>query len=161
MKYVKTFESFSLNENQDIDFSRLCSEEPDSFRLELSDEGIELTREQEDLVSEFSKLEEECVKKSTSGQYSKVVATPSYNRRIEILKRLGVTDTSEFEERWKAFDQDEEIKCGVYYVEPNTDSYYPLRGNAFYSQPMIDYCISNNIYRLLLYINNNIYRLLL
>jgi len=107
MKYVKTFESFSLNENQDIDFSRLCSEEPDSFRLELSDEGIELTREQEDLVSEFSKLEEECVKKSTSGQYSKVVATESYNRRIEILKTLGVTDTSEFEERWKAFDQHE------------------------------------------------------
>ena len=45
----------------------------------------------------------------------------------------------------KVFDQDDEIKCGVYYVEPNTDSYYPLRGNAFYSQPMIDYCISNNI----------------
>ena len=47
------------------------------------------------------------MKKSTSGQYSKVVATESYNRRIEILKTLGVTDTSEFEERWKAFDQHE------------------------------------------------------
>ena len=47
------------------------------------------------------------MKKSTSGQYSKVVGTPSYNRRIEILKKLGVTDTSEFEERWKDFDQNE------------------------------------------------------
>jgi hypothetical protein len=107
MKYVKTFERFALNENHDIDFSRLCSEEPDMFRLDLSDEGIELTREQEALVSEFSKLEEECVRKSTSGQYSKVVGTPSYNRGIEILKKLGVTDTSEFEERWADFDQQE------------------------------------------------------
>ncbi len=107
MKYVKTFERFALNENHDIDFSRLCSEEPDMFRLDLSDEGIELTREQEALVSEFSKLEEECVRKSTSGQYSKVVGTPSYNRRIEILKKLGVTDTSEFEERWAEFDKHE------------------------------------------------------
>jgi hypothetical protein len=111
MKYVKTFERFALNENHDIDFSRLCSEEPDSaiynLRLDLRDEGIELTREQEALVSEFSKLEKECVRKSTSGQYSKVVGTPSYNRRIEILKKLGVTDTSEFEERWAEFDKHE------------------------------------------------------
>jgi len=107
MKYVKTFERFALNENHDIDFSRLCSEEPDMFRLDLSDEGIELTRDQEALVSEFSKLEKECVRKSTSGQYSKVVGTPSYNRRIEILKKLGVTDTSEYEERWESFDQHE------------------------------------------------------
>jgi hypothetical protein len=107
MKYVKTFERFALNESHDIDFSRLCSEEPNIFRLDLSDEGIELTREQEALVSEFSKLEEECVRKSTSGQYSKVVGTPSYNRRIEILKELGVTDTTEFEERWVEFDKHE------------------------------------------------------
>jgi hypothetical protein len=107
MKYVKTFERFALNENHDIDFSRLCSEEPDMFCLDLSDEGIELTREQEALVSEFSKLEKECVRKSTSGQYSKVVGTPSYNRRIEILKKLGVTDTSEYEERWESFDEQE------------------------------------------------------
>ena len=115
MKYVKTFERFALNENHDI-FSKfterefiniLCSEEPDMFRLYLSDEGIELTRWQEALVSEFSKLEEECVRKSKSGQYSKVVGTPSYNRRIEILKELGVTDTSEFEERWAELDKDE------------------------------------------------------
>jgi hypothetical protein len=37
----------------------------------------------------------------------KVVGTPSYNRRIEILKKLGVTDTSEFEERWAEFDKHE------------------------------------------------------
>jgi hypothetical protein len=107
MKYVKTFERFALNENHDIDFSRLCSEEPDMFRLDLSQEDIELTRDQEALVSEFSKLEKECVRKSTSGQYSKVVGTPSYNRRIEILKKLGVTDTSEYEERWEYFDEQE------------------------------------------------------
>ena len=119
MKYVKTFERFALNEKQDIDFSELMSgkQKPseflDNLKLELEDEGkdwrdeLNLTREQEALVDEFSKLEEECVKKSTSGQYSKVVATESYNRRIEILKRLGVTDTSEFEEMWKAFDQHE------------------------------------------------------
>jgi len=47
------------------------------------------------------------VRKSKSGQYSKVVGTPSYNRRIEILKKLGVTDTSEFEERWTDFDEQE------------------------------------------------------
>jgi len=110
MKYVKTFERFALNENHDIDFSRLCSEEPDMFRLDLSDEGIELTRDQEALVSEFSKLEKECVRKSTSGQYSKVVGTPSYNRRIEILKKLGVTDTSEFEKNWAEFDKDKGFK---------------------------------------------------
>jgi hypothetical protein len=107
MKYVKTFERFALNENSDIDFSRLCSEEPEYLILSFSDDGIELTREQEALVSEFSKLEEECVRKSKSGQYSKVVGTPSYNRRIEILKKLGVTDTSEFEERWESFDEQE------------------------------------------------------
>ncbi len=113
MKYVKTFERFALNENHDIDFSRLCSEEIEDkdgtnlFLLDLYDEGIEITREQEALVSEFSKLEKECMRKLTSGQYSKVVGTPSYNRRIEILKKLGVTDTSEFEERWADFDQHE------------------------------------------------------
>jgi len=47
MKFVKTFERFALNENHDIDFSRLCSEEPEYLILSFSDDGIELTREQE------------------------------------------------------------------------------------------------------------------
>ena len=116
MKYVKTFERFALNEKQDIDFSELMSgkQKPseflDNLKLELEDEGkdwrdeLNLTREQEALVDEFSKLEEECVKFVTSGKYSKIevgVGSPTYKRRIEILKKLGVTDTSEFEERWK------------------------------------------------------------
>ena len=116
MKYVKTFENFSLNEKQDIDFSELMSgkQKPseflDNLKLELEDEGkdwrdeLNLTREQESLVDEFSKLEEECVKKLTSGKYSNIeigVGSPTYKRRIEILKKLGVTDISEFEERWK------------------------------------------------------------
>ena len=45
MKYVKTFENFSLNEKQDIDFSELMSgkQKPseflDNLKLELEDEG--------------------------------------------------------------------------------------------------------------------------
>ena len=34
-------------------------------------------------------------------------------------------------------------KAGLYYVE--TESYLPLRGNGWYSQPMIEYCLSQNI----------------
>ena len=35
------------------------------------------------------------------------------------------------------------IKCGFYYVE--TKSYFPLRGNGWYSQPMISYCLAHQI----------------
>ena len=68
----------------------------------VSDEEIEFTPEQEKLVDEFFKLEGD-----ESKLDRKVVGTPSYNRRIEILKELGVTDTSEFEERWAEFDKHE------------------------------------------------------
>ena len=34
-------------------------------------------------------------------------------------------------------------KAGLYYVE--TESYLPLRGHGWYSQPMIEYCLLNNI----------------
>ena len=35
------------------------------------------------------------------------------------------------------------IQTGFYYIE--TESYYPLRGNGWYSKPMIDYCLENGI----------------
>ena len=38
---------------------------------------------------------------------------------------------------------DGEVKCGFYYVE--TTSYFPMRGNGWYSQPMIEYCLANKI----------------
>ena len=44
----------------------------------------------------------------------------------------------------KAFNN--ELKTGIYYVE--TKSYFPLRGNGWYSLPMIDYCLTNNIIKL-------------
>ena len=34
--------------------------------------------------------------------------------------------------------------AGLYYVE-SPDSYFPLRGNGWYSEPMINYCLKNNI----------------
>jgi hypothetical protein len=39
-----------------------------------------------------------------------------------------------------------ELKTGIYYVE--TKAYFPLRGNGWYSLPMIDYCLSNDIIKL-------------
>ena len=44
----------------------------------------------------------------------------------------------------KLFNQNKDIKCGLYYIE-TTNNYMPLRGNGFYSQPMINYCLENNI----------------
>ena len=44
----------------------------------------------------------------------------------------------------KPFNQNKDIKCGLYYIE-TTNNYMPLRGNGFYSQPMINYCLENNI----------------
>ena len=102
MKYVKTFERFALNENHDFDFSDLPKYSPDEIRGMVSDGEIEFTPEQEKLVDEFFKLEGDVSKLDR-----KVVGSESYNRRIEILKKLGVTDTSEFEERWEYFDQQE------------------------------------------------------
>src|SRR4051812_2551990 len=38
----------------------------------------------------------------------------------------------------------DDISCGFYFVDkPN--SYFPLRGNGWYSQPMIAYCFANKI----------------
>ena len=37
-------------------------------------------------------------------------------------------------------------KPGLYYVE--TDKYFPLRGNGWYSQAMINYCINERIIEL-------------
>ena len=34
--------------------------------------------------------------------------------------------------------------AGIYYVEA-PDSYFPLRGNGWYYEPMINYCLKNNI----------------
>jgi DNA replication protein DnaC len=47
----------------------------------------------------------------------------------------------------KIFNKDkDELKTGIYYVE--TTAYFPLRGNGWYSLPMIDYCLENNIIEL-------------
>ena len=35
---------------------------------------------------------------------------------------------------------------GLYYVE--TEQYFPLRGNGWYSQPMINYCIENKLIKM-------------
>jgi hypothetical protein len=47
----------------------------------------------------------------------------------------------------KIFNKDKDkLKTGIYYVE--TTAYFPLRGNGWYSLPMIDYCLENNIIEL-------------
>jgi hypothetical protein len=99
MKYVKKFKNFSLNENHNFDFSNLFEYSPGEIEGMLHDEEIKLTPEQKKLVDEFLKLEGDVSK------LDKKVGSESYNRRIEILKKLGVTDTSEFEERCKEFDK--------------------------------------------------------
>ena len=60
---------------------------------------LNLHQNKKKLVDEFLKLEGDVSK------LDKKVGSESYNRRIEILKKLGVTDTSEFEERCKEFDK--------------------------------------------------------
>ena len=37
----------------------------------------------------------------------------------------------------------DQLTTGIYYVE--TQAYFPLRGNGWYSLPMINYCLENNI----------------
>src|SRR4029077_15781120 len=49
----------------------------------------------------------------------------------------SVMDTPEI------FNINDDIVCGFYFVI--SDSYFPLRGNGWYSKPMIDYCIEQNI----------------
>ena len=47
----------------------------------------------------------------------------------------------------KVFNKDEDtLKTGIYYIE--SKRYFPLRGNGWYSLPMIDYCLQNNIINL-------------
>jgi hypothetical protein len=101
MKYVKTFERFALNENHDFDFSDLPKYSPDEIGGMLYDEEIKFTPEQKKLVDEFFKLEGDVSKLDR-----KVVGSESYNKRIEILKKLGA-DTSEFEQQWAEFDKHE------------------------------------------------------
>ena len=36
-----------------------------------------------------------------------------------------------------------ELKTGIYYIE--TQAYFPLRGNGWYSLPMVEYCLNNGI----------------
>jgi hypothetical protein len=44
----------------------------------------------------------------------------------------------------KQFNQSDDIQCGVYYIETK-NTYFPLRGNGWYFQPMIEYCLNNKI----------------
>ena len=41
------------------------------------------------------------------------------------------------------FQSSDEIVDGLYYVE--TDNYFPMQGNKFYTRPMIEYCLSLGI----------------
>ena len=41
------------------------------------------------------------------------------------------------------FCQTDDIVNGLYYIE--TDNYFPMQGNKFYTKPMVDYCISLSI----------------
>ena len=43
----------------------------------------------------------------------------------------------------KPFDISMSIDAGIYFVE--TDNYFPLRGNGWYSHAMIDYVLGKNI----------------
>jgi hypothetical protein len=40
----------------------------------------------------------------------------------------------------KNFTKTHELKPGLYFVE--SEMYFPLRGNGLYSQPMIEFCLS-------------------
>ena len=99
MKYVKTFESFSLTIDPKIPISdqlrNLCSNSS-TFK-----ESGKFNRQQEELAHEFIELEDNC------DDSKKVVGSDSYNRRLQILKELGFSDTSRFEEIWKMFDKSE------------------------------------------------------
>ena len=44
------------------------------------------------------------------------------------------------------FNKDESLNTGIYYIE--TKKYFPLRGNGWYSLPMIEYCLNNKIIKL-------------
>ena len=94
MKYVKTFERFALNEGMSLEPNIPI----DDQLQELIDDG-KLEGDKERLAGEFINLQRNC------DTTKKVVGSESYNKRLEILKRLGFTDTSEFEEMWKEFDQ--------------------------------------------------------
>ena len=39
------------------------------------------------------------------------------------------------------YDQNKPLQTGCYYVE--SEQYFPLRGNGWYSLPMIEYCLEN------------------
>lgn len=43
------------------------------------------------------------------------------------------------------FNENDVIECGNYYIE--THQIYPLRGNGWYSQPMVLYALQNNLIR--------------
>jgi len=92
MKYVKTFESFSLTIDPKIPIS--------SQLMDLCD-SEKLNRQQEELAQEFIELED------NTDDSKKVVGSESYIRRLQILKQLGFSDTSRFEEIWKMFDKSE------------------------------------------------------
>ena len=46
----------------------------------------------------------------------------------------------------KVFNHDDTLETGIYYIE--TKEYFPLRGNGWYSLPMIEYCLENQIINL-------------
>ena len=43
----------------------------------------------------------------------------------------------------EVYNKDKHNAPGIYYVE--SKNYFPLRCNGWYYQPMIDYCLENNI----------------
>ena len=41
------------------------------------------------------------------------------------------------------FQSSDEIADGLYYIE--TDNYFPMQGNKFYTKPMVEYCLTSEI----------------
>ena len=44
----------------------------------------------------------------------------------------------------EAYDENKPLKTGCYYVETKKQ-YFPMRGNGWYSLPMIEYCLENKL----------------
>ena len=86
MKHIKLFENFQMNDA----LSEAQHTLPEDI-LDFDDSG------------EIYDLEE--VMGNMASKKVKVVGTEPYNKCLEILKKLGYKDTTEWEERWNAYDQ--------------------------------------------------------
>jgi hypothetical protein len=98
MKHIKLFENFMINEGYTLPEDIL-----DFEPMDVSDSG-EGTPEQVKMANQIYDLEEDMG--NMASKKVKVVGTEPYNKCLEILKKLGYKDTTKWEERWNAYDQD-------------------------------------------------------